>query len=97
MRIYVSNRNRLYWSDRTLDNWRTFAAGVENAIALAWDSVENRIYWSDIRDKKIYSATRNGTNATAVIENGLDITEGIAIDWVRSFTFTKQSINTHRN
>lgn len=45
MRIYVSNRNRIYWSDRHLENWRTFEAQVENAIALAWDSVEDRIYW----------------------------------------------------
>lgn len=45
MRIYVSNRNRIYWSDRFLENWHTFEARVENAIALAWDSVEDRIYW----------------------------------------------------
>lgn len=45
MRIYVSNRNRIYWSDSHLENWRTFAAEVENAIALAWDSVEDKIYW----------------------------------------------------
>lgn len=45
MRIYVSNRNRIYWSDRFLENWHTFEARVENAIALTWDSVEDRIYW----------------------------------------------------
>uniref|UniRef100_A0A0M3IQI1 EGF-like domain-containing protein n=1 Tax=Ascaris lumbricoides TaxID=6252 RepID=A0A0M3IQI1_ASCLU len=83
MRIYVSNRNRIYWSDSHLENWRTFAALVENAIALAWDSVDDKIYWSDIREKKIFVATRNGTNATTFIADGLDITEGISLDWVQ--------------
>ncbi|MFH4979340.1 hypothetical protein AB6A40_006049 [Gnathostoma spinigerum] len=95
MRIYVSNRNRIYWSDHHLDNWRTFAAQVENAIAIAWDSVEDRIYWSDIREKKIFSATRNGTNMTVFISDGLDITEGIALDWVgRNLYWVDSNLNT---
>ncbi|VDD90121.1 unnamed protein product, partial [Enterobius vermicularis] len=95
MRIYVSNRNRIYWSDSHLENWRTFAAEVENAIALAWDSVEDKIYWSDIREKKIYSATRNGTNVTVFVGEGLDITEGISLDWVaRNLYWVDSSLNT---
>lgn len=95
MRIYVSNRNRIYWSDYHLENWRTFAAQVENAIALAWDSKEDRIYWSDIREKKIYSASRNGTNVTVFIGDGLDITEGISLDWVaRNLYWVDSSLNT---
>ncbi|RCN53216.1 Low-density lipoprotein receptor domain class A [Ancylostoma caninum] len=95
MRVYISNRNRIYWSDNHLDNWRTFAAAVENAIAIAWDSVTDRIYWSDIREKKIFSATRNGTNVTTFIGDGLDITEGIALDWVgRNLYWVDSSLNT---
>uniref|UniRef100_A0A7E4V2M4 EGF-like domain-containing protein n=1 Tax=Panagrellus redivivus TaxID=6233 RepID=A0A7E4V2M4_PANRE len=95
MRIYVSNRNRIYWSDASLENWRTFAAQVENAVAIAWDSVSDRIFWSDIRDKKIYSATRNGTDVKVFIGQGLDITEGIAVDWVgRNLYWVDSSLNT---
>ncbi|UMM10088.1 hypothetical protein L5515_000020 [Caenorhabditis briggsae] len=94
-RIYVSNRNRIYYSDHKLDNWHTFGAVVENAIALAWDSLTDRIYWSDIREKKILSANRNGTNATVFISDGLDITEGIALDWVgRNLYWVDSSLNT---
>lgn len=94
-RIYVSNRNRIYYSDHKLDNWHTFGAIVENAIALAWDSLTDRIYWSDIREKKILSANRNGTNATVFIADGLDITEGIALDWVgRNLYWVDSSLNT---
>lgn len=95
VRIYVSNRNRIYWSDNTLENWRTFAAQVENAIAIAWDSVKDRIYWSDIRDKRIYSASRNGTDVETFVGQGLDITEGIAVDWIgRNLYWVDSSLNT---
>ncbi|KAH7701212.1 very low-density lipoprotein receptor, partial [Aphelenchoides avenae] len=95
MRIYVSNRNRIYWSDHTLENWRTFAAQVENAVAIAWDSVSDRIFWSDIRDKRIYSATQNGTDVEVFVGQGLDITEGIAVDWVgRNLYWVDSSLNT---
>ncbi|GMT30081.1 hypothetical protein PFISCL1PPCAC_21378, partial [Pristionchus fissidentatus] len=95
MRIYVSNRNRIYWSDSKLENWRTFAAPVENAIAIAWDSVTDRIYWSDIREKKIFSASQNGTNVTVFVGEGLDITEGIALDWVgRNLYWVDSALNT---
>lgn len=95
MRVYVSNRNRIYWSDHKLENWRTFAAAVENAIAIAWDSITDRIFWSDIREKKIYSANRNGTNITVFVGDGLDITEGIALDWVgRNLYWVDSALNT---
>ena len=68
---------------------------VENAIALAWDSVTDRVYWSDIREKKIFSAERNGTNTTVFIADGLDITEGIALDWIgRNLYWVDSSLNT---
>lgn len=66
MRLYVSNRDRIYWADRNLSNWRTFEAPVDNAVAIAWDIVEERIYWSDIREKSIFHASLNGTNKTVV-------------------------------
>uniref|UniRef100_A0A183BS53 EGF-like domain-containing protein n=1 Tax=Globodera pallida TaxID=36090 RepID=A0A183BS53_GLOPA len=85
MRVYVSNRNRIYWSDSSLENWRTFAAQVENAVAMAWDSVDDRIY----------CATRNGTDVQTFVGIGLDITEGIAVDWVgRNLYWVDSSLNT---
>lgn len=63
----------------------------------------HKIFWkyfgknfrSDIREKKIFSATRNGTNMTAFIAEGLDVTEGISIDWVaRNLYWVDSSLNT---
>ncbi|XP_003373299.1 putative Low-density lipoprotein receptor domain class A [Trichinella spiralis] len=82
MRLYVSNRYRIYWSLADMQDWSTFGAAVDNAIALAWDSVEQRIYWSDFKSKAIYYATLNGMNKTVFLDTGLDVTEGLAVDWV---------------
>src|SRR5262249_3526454 len=95
MRLYVSNRDRIYWSDRNLSNWRTFEAPVDNAVAIGWDVMEEQIYWSDIREKSIFHASLNGTNKTVLINSGLDVTEGIAIDWIgRNIYWVDSSLNT---
>lgn len=78
-----------------LEDWRTFAAPVENAVAIGWDSVEQKIYWSDLKEKTIYAASLNGTDKQSVISNGLDITEGLAVDWVgRNLYWVDSSLNT---
>lgn len=95
MRLYVSNRNRIYWSNPVLEDWRTFTASVENAVALAWDSVENMVYWSDIKEKSIFKANPMGANKTAVIASGLDVTEGLAVDWIgRNLYWVDSSLKT---
>lgn len=73
MRLYVSNRNRIYWADNQLNNFKTFAASVENVVALAWDSIQDLIYWSDLKDKTIYFSTKDGANKTVVISPDLDL------------------------
>jgi low density lipoprotein-related protein 2 len=78
-----------------IHNFSKTTMQVENAVAIAWDSVQDRIYWSDIREKKIFSATRNGTDVQVFIGQGLDITEGIAVDWVgRNLYWVDSSLNT---
>ncbi|CDW53518.1 Low-density lipoprotein receptor-related protein [Trichuris trichiura] len=95
MRLYVSNRYRIYWGSADLKNWNTFGAAVDNAVALSWDSLEEKIYWSDLKDKAIYFASMNGTNKTMFLNVGLDITEGLSVDWVgRNLYWVDSNLNT---
>ena len=41
---------------------------MRNIVALDFDSLGNRIYWSDSRTNKIYSAYSNGTDTKVVRE-----------------------------
>ncbi|VDP15534.1 unnamed protein product, partial [Soboliphyme baturini] len=95
MRLYVSNRYRIFWGSSDLNNWWTFAAPVENAIALAWDSVDNRVYWSDLKDKSINYATINGSEKQVFLNTGLDVVEGMAVDWIgRNLYWVDSSLNS---
>ncbi|XP_059139258.1 prolow-density lipoprotein receptor-related protein 1-like [Physella acuta] len=55
---------------------------VENASSLAFDFLEDRLYWTDIKKNVITSGFLNGTGITTVIDSGLSNPFGIAIDWV---------------
>uniref|UniRef100_A0A8C4T9C2 Low-density lipoprotein receptor-related protein 2 n=1 Tax=Erpetoichthys calabaricus TaxID=27687 RepID=A0A8C4T9C2_ERPCA len=53
-----------------------------NIVAIDFDSVTDRIYWSDTTQDKIWSAYKNGTERTIVFNSGVTVTESIAVDWV---------------
>ncbi|KAG2459291.1 LRP2 protein, partial [Polypterus senegalus] len=53
-----------------------------NIVAIDFDSVTDRIYWSDTTQDKIWSAYKNGTERTVVFDSGVTVTESIAVDWV---------------
>ncbi|XP_019409279.1 PREDICTED: low-density lipoprotein receptor-related protein 2 [Crocodylus porosus] len=53
-----------------------------NIVAIDFDSVTDRIYWSDTTQDKIWSAYKNGTQRKIVFDSGVTVTESIAVDWV---------------
>ncbi|XP_071498009.1 low-density lipoprotein receptor-related protein 6-like [Diadema antillarum] len=57
-------------------------SGIEQATALDFDILDNRIYWSDSKVGKISRAFMNGTHREDVIEFGLEMPEGLAVDWL---------------
>uniref|UniRef100_A0A8C4YXR1 Low density lipoprotein receptor a n=1 Tax=Gadus morhua TaxID=8049 RepID=A0A8C4YXR1_GADMO len=59
---------------------------LKNAVTLDLNIASNCVFWSDISEKTIYSATMdaaaNATQHHVVIGNGIGAPEGIAVDWV---------------
>nr|XP_045620165.1 low-density lipoprotein receptor-related protein 6-like [Procambarus clarkii] len=56
--------------------------GIQQAMSIDFDSVDNRLYWTDIRVKSISRAFMNGSQMEPVIELGLSFPEGMAVDWL---------------
>eukprot|EP00057_Strongylocentrotus_purpuratus_P026506 XP_011680980.1 PREDICTED: low-density lipoprotein receptor-related protein 1 isoform X3 [Strongylocentrotus purpuratus] len=54
---------------------------VANASSIDHDTIENRIYWTDLQRKSINRAFINGTDIETVIE-GIPYAYNLAIDWV---------------
>ncbi|KAK7073342.1 Low-density lipoprotein receptor-related protein 6 [Halocaridina rubra] len=56
--------------------------GIQEAMSIDFDSIENRLYWTDISVKSISRAFMNGSQLEPVIEFGLEYPEGMAVDWL---------------
>ena len=56
-------------------------------VATASDMINDVIYWSDMKTKKIMSLKRGSTGSAGespqiVVGSGVDLVEGLAYDWV---------------
>lgn len=50
--------------------------------SIDFDSIDNRLYWTDISIKSISRAFMNGSQMEPVVEFGLAYPEGMAVDWL---------------
>ncbi|KAK6619502.1 hypothetical protein RUM43_012259 [Polyplax serrata] len=55
---------------------------VRSAVALAFDSDGNMIYWSDVESHRISRSFLNGSNQEVIISSNLASPSGLAVDWV---------------
>uniref|UniRef100_A0A8C6QUZ8 Low-density lipoprotein receptor-related protein 2 n=1 Tax=Nannospalax galili TaxID=1026970 RepID=A0A8C6QUZ8_NANGA len=64
-------------------------------VALDFDSVTGRVFWSDLNQGKTWSAFQNGTDKRIVHESGVSVTETIAVDWIgRNLYWTDYALET---
>uniref|UniRef100_A0A452F8B2 Low-density lipoprotein receptor-related protein 2 n=1 Tax=Capra hircus TaxID=9925 RepID=A0A452F8B2_CAPHI len=64
-------------------------------VAVDFDSVSGRIFWSDGTQGKIWSAFQNGTDRKLVLDSGVSMTGDIAVDWIgRNLYWTDISLRT---
>ncbi|XP_018619430.1 low-density lipoprotein receptor-related protein 4 [Scleropages formosus] len=68
---------------------------LHNVISLDYDSVEGKVYYTDVSLDVIRRANLNGSNMETVISQGLKTTDGLAVDWVaRNMYWTDTGRNT---
>ncbi|GLH14008.1 Putative vitellogenin receptor [Gryllus bimaculatus] len=56
--------------------------GIQSAVALAWDSDTDSIFWTDVEGDIISRANLNGSNERVIISSNLESPAGLAVDWV---------------
>ena len=68
--------------------------GNQRPIALDFDPVENRVYWSDIAQGRMISAFANSTGAKVLFRCNVQTPDGLAIDHVgRNIYWTDTGTN----
>ncbi|XP_074926235.1 low-density lipoprotein receptor-related protein 2 [Chelonoidis abingdonii] len=82
--LLVASRNQIVVDNITSQSHSIYSLVRDgrNIVAIDFDSVTDRIYWSDTTQDKIWSAYQNGTDRKIVFDSGVTVTESIAVDWV---------------
>ncbi|KAL1506053.1 hypothetical protein ABEB36_005485 [Hypothenemus hampei] len=56
--------------------------GIKDAVAIAWDSKMNYIFWTDLGMKSINRAFWNGSNHQVIFSTNILEPKGLSYDWV---------------
>ena len=64
-------------------------------IALDFDPLEDRIYWSDIKLQFIARAFKNGTFPEILYHNEIHSPNGLAVDWIGRNIYWTDNVTGH--
>ena len=67
---------------------------ISGPIAVDYDPVEGKVYWTDVTLKHIVRAYPNGSDLEVVVEGNVVSPEGVAVDWIgRNLYWTDSGTN----
>ncbi|KAI5929752.1 Low-density lipoprotein receptor-related protein 2 [Manis javanica] len=95
--LLVASRNQIVADNITSQghNVQSLIQNGSHIVAIDFDSVSGRIFWSDGTQGKIWSALQNGTDSKVIVDSGVTMTESIAVDWVgRKLYWTDYALET---
>ncbi|KAJ8319793.1 LOW QUALITY PROTEIN: hypothetical protein KUTeg_001380 [Tegillarca granosa] len=78
--------NKYYIRELSTDgkNYRRITEGYDNIVALDYVYDDDRLYFTDVRKKRIFRMHFNGTGKETIIRHGMLGAEGLAVDWIGS-------------
>uniref|UniRef100_A0A8B9LVB8 Low-density lipoprotein receptor-related protein 2 n=1 Tax=Astyanax mexicanus TaxID=7994 RepID=A0A8B9LVB8_ASTMX len=95
--LLVASRNQIISDDIAAQPnvVRSLVRDGRNIVAVDFDSVADRVYWSDTTQDRIWSAHKNGSDRTVIFDSGVTVTESLAVDWVgRNLYWTDYVLET---
>ncbi|KAF6726646.1 Low-density lipoprotein receptor-related protein 2 [Oryzias melastigma] len=95
--LLVASRNQIMQDDITTQPnvIRSLIRDGRNIVALDFDSVTDRVFWSDTSQDRIWSSYMNGSDRVVIFDSGVTVTESLAVDWVgRNLYWTDYVLET---
>lgn len=80
--LIISNRRSILVANLNTTSLERVPVRVDNVVATASNMRTLTIFWSDMQAKKIFKLNIGSSDPQVIIGSGLDLVEGLALDWV---------------